>query len=167
MEHLSNLPQDKTQEILAVVNRFIELWHTKDAVKFGEIFTEDAEFTDIVNQIARGRNEIIDQHRFPFATVNKLAEFTISKAYMRYIAEGLVLVTGDWALTKAQSPAGAPLPDRNGVLQIICKQEPSGAWKISLVHNTDLSKVYQKMVNTEMRFYDPAEKKGPPANKPL
>lgn len=159
MEYLSSLPQNKTQEVLSVVNRFIKLWHTKDAVKFGEIFTSDAEFTDIVNQIARGKNEIIDQHGYPFTTVNKLAEFTISKVYLRSIADGLVLVTGDWALTKAQSPTGEPLPNRNGLLQMICKQEPSGEWKISLVHNTDLSKVYQKMMNTEMRFYDSTGKK--------
>src|SRR6218665_3319616 len=148
MKYLSSLSQETTDAAIAVVNDFIQKWHTKDAEKFGTIFTADAEFTDIVNQIARGRQEIIAQHRFPFATVNKVAEFKISQVYMRQIDENLILVTGDWTLEKAQTPKGDPLPDRSGVIQMMLKKEAEN-WKISLVHNTDLTKIYQNMVNTE------------------
>lgn len=152
MKYLSSLPENTAIEILSQVDGFVKAWHTKNAETFGQVFTEDAEFTDIVNQIARGRDQIISQHHFPFATVNKSAIFVIDNLYMRSISDGLVLVTGEWKLTGALTPKGDPIPDRNGVLQIICRGENTG-WKISLVHNTDMSQVYSKMVETHLRFY--------------
>ncbi|MGE4345842.1 MAG: SgcJ/EcaC family oxidoreductase [Flavobacteriaceae bacterium] len=152
MKYLSSLPESETKAILGLVDLFISTWHSKNAEQFGTVFTDDAEFTDIVNQIARGKNEIIDQHRFPFSTVNKQAVFIISDLYMRAIADNLIMVTGSWVLEKATTPKGDPVPDRNGILQIICRKE-NDVWKISLVHNTDISKVYQGMVDTSLRFY--------------
>lgn len=152
MKYLSSLPETETKAMLELIDSFISRWHSKNAELFGTVFTDDAEFIDIVNQIARGKKEIIDQHRFPFSTVNKQAVFIMLDLYMRAIANNLIMVTGSWILEKASTPKGNPVPDRNGVLQMICRKE-NGVWRISMVHNTDISKVYQGMIDTSLRFY--------------
>ena len=47
MNHLSRLPEGLSESIVALVESFVARWNDKDAEIFGEIFTDDAEFTDI------------------------------------------------------------------------------------------------------------------------
>nr|WKN37751.1 SgcJ/EcaC family oxidoreductase [Tunicatimonas sp. TK19036] len=152
MKHLSTLPDDVTKELTSLVNQFVTIWNSKDAELFGSLFTDDAEFTDIVGQIARSKSEIIEQHRFPFEVTNKIAVLRMDDLYLRAIAPALAMVTGYWTNENSTSPQGKVLLKRSGVIQIICKQDHD-QWKISLVHNTDHSQVFKEMVNTELRFF--------------
>lgn len=154
MKSISGLPEKITNEIIDLLNEFVINWNGKNLEHFGTVFTDDAEYIDIVGQIAIGKSAIIDQHRFPFEVVNKIAVFSLDNLYMRAIAQHLILITGNWVCENSTTPRGDILPVRTGVIQVICRNE-NGTWKISLVHNTDLSQVYNGIINTELRFYAP------------
>ncbi|SDL30499.1 conserved hypothetical protein [Catalinimonas alkaloidigena] len=153
MKHLSTLPHPETEALLALMDQFVTLWNRKDPAQFGTLFTEEAEFVDIVGQIARGRDAIVAQHRFPFAVVNKLAVLRLHELYMRPLAPHLVLISAHWVLNGSTTPDGKPLPPRAGVLQVICRCE-QGDWQITLVHNTDTSGVPKGVPTTELRFFE-------------
>jgi uncharacterized protein (TIGR02246 family) len=152
MKTISRLSSEITTEIVSLLNDFVTKWNTKDLERFGTVFTDDAEYIDITGQIAVGKRDILEQHRFPFEVVNKRAVFGLDNIYIRAIAPTLILVTGNWVCENSTTPKGDLLPVRSGVIQVICRKEVP-QWKISLVHNTDLSQVYTGIVNTELRFH--------------
>ena len=152
MKNISRLTIETTKAIISLLNEFVTKWNSKDLQLFGTVFTDDAEYIDIVGQIAIGKNDVIEQHRFPFEVVNKIAVFSLDNLYLRAISQNLILVTGNWVCENSTAPKGDLLPVRSGVIQVICRSE-NNEWKISLVHNTDLSQVYSGIVNTELRFH--------------
>lgn len=152
MKNISRLTSETTNEIISLLNDFVTKWNSKNLELFSTVFTDDAEYIDIVGQIAIGKNDLIEQHRFPFEVVNKIAIFSLDNLYIRSVAENLILVTGNWVCENSTTPKGDILPIRSGVIQVICRNE-NNEWKISLVHNTDLSQVYSGIVNTELRFH--------------
>lgn len=152
MKNISRLGSETTNEIISLLNDFVTKWNSKNLELFSTVFTDDAEYIDIVGQIAIGKNDLIEQHRFPFEVVNKIAIFSLDNLYIRSVAENLILVTGNWVCENSTTPKGDILPIRSGVIQVICRNE-NNEWKISLVHNTDLSQVYSGIVNTELRFH--------------
>lgn len=152
MKNISRLTSETTNEIISLLNDFVTKWNSKNLELFSTVFTDDAEYIDIVGQIAIGKNDLIEQHRFPFEVVNKIAIFSLDNLYIRSVTENLILVTGNWVCENSTTPKGDILPIRSGVIQVICRNE-NNEWKISLVHNTDLSQVYSGIVNTELRFH--------------
>lgn len=151
MKNISTIPAETNNRILTLLNQFVINWNSKNVELFGSLFTEDAEYIDIVGQIAVGKNDVIEQHRFPFEVVNKIAVFTMDDLYIRTIADNLVMVTGNWVCENSTTPKGDILPFRKGVIQVICRNE-SNQWKIRLVHNTDLTQAYNKIVTNQLRF---------------
>ncbi|MDX2190871.1 MAG: hypothetical protein SFY32_13510 [Bacteroidota bacterium] len=152
MKNISRLTSETTNENISLLNDFVTKWNSKNLELFSTVFTDDAEYIDIVGQIAIGKNDLIEQHRFPFEVVNKIAIFSLDNLYIRSVAENHILVTGNWVCENSTTPKGDILPIRSGVIQVICRNE-NNEWKISLVHNTDLSQVYSGIVNTELRFH--------------
>lgn len=144
MKHISTLDQPETDEILLLLDTFVTLWNAKDPEQFGAIFTENAEYTDVVGQVATNRQAIIEQHRFPFAVVNKLAVFSILEAYIRPLNDDLIIVSGKWLTENSTTPTGQVLPPREGIIQIVCQRNEADLWLVRLVHNADSKPVYER-----------------------
>lgn len=143
MEIKSRLPEQLTDDIVSVIKDFISHWNQKDLEKFGKLFTEQAEFTDVVGQTAIGREAIIQQHVFPFQVVMKKAQFEMNDLYLRQLVDNIVMVSAMWKVVGSLTPTGAQLPDRSGVIQIILNKQSSD-WKILLVHNSDNALPYER-----------------------
>lgn len=144
MKYISHLSQTDTEQLLHLLERFVALWNAKDADAFGQVFTENAEYTDIVGQTALGRQALIEQHRYPFAVVNKVAVLAIQDLYVRPLSDALTLVTAHWSCEGSTTPTGQPLPTRHGVVQIVCQRDEVSTWLIRLVHNTDTNLMYER-----------------------
>jgi len=144
MKHTSTLNQAETEEVLALLNTFVSLWNAKAPEQFGLIFTENAEYTDVVGQVATNRQAIIEQHRFPFAVVNKLAVLALQDVYIRPLSDELTLATAQWSCENSMTPAGQVLPTRYGVVQLVCQRNEVYGWLIRLVHNTDTNLMYER-----------------------
>lgn len=138
----SFLEEQATASIVAVVNLFLKTWNEKDVNAFGNCFTSDAEFTDVVGQTAIGKEAVMKQHEFPFKVVLKDASLEMNDLLIRNLSDDLVLVSTKWKVEGSQTPDGRKLPVRNGVMQVVCKKEGAD-WKIRLVHNSDNNLLYE------------------------
>lgn len=154
MKHLSVVSSSDTEEILNIIEQFQSTWSKKDISGMMSLFTEDAEFTDIVGQIAKGKDTVKLMHEQVFQHVMKGAVLNIYSVYMREVGNGLILVTGKWNTEKHEDLEGKEMPLREGVIQFMCKKQSASAWKISLVYNTDMSKMYTREINTDFRFFE-------------
>lgn len=65
----------------------IARWNAKDATAFSEALAEDATFTDVIGQTARGRGAIATQHEFPFTRNMRLAVLTADSVDVRPLGE--------------------------------------------------------------------------------
>ncbi len=143
MELTSRLSVEATRQIEEKLTAFVDAWNAKDLTRFGSLFAENAEFTDVVGQTAIGKEAIIEQHVFPFQRVMKQATLELKEGYARRLTDDLVIVSAKWKVTGSLTPDGKPLPDRNGVLQIIFRKEMA-EYPILLVHNADNALPYDR-----------------------
>ncbi|OJJ16073.1 hypothetical protein BKI52_35480 [marine bacterium AO1-C] len=139
----SQLEDQTTQAIQAILDRFVTVWNQKEVEAFGELFTKNAEFIDVVGQVALGKAAIKQQHEFPFTVVMKQAVLELKNLYARALKADLVMVSGNWKVEGSLTPDGKPLPTRNGVIQFVLELLDN-QWKILLVHNSDNALPYDR-----------------------
>jgi len=135
-------PQD-TEAIEATIESFVSTWNNKNPEAFGTLFTEDAEFTDVIGQTAIGKEAIIRQHVFPIESVMKKATLEMKDAYARAISDTFAVVSALWKVEGSMTPDQRPLPTRHGVVQIILERNGDG-FLIKLVHNSDNALPYER-----------------------
>lgn len=141
MNYTTKLNEKKTNEILNLLKNFRTCWNDKDLTKFGAFFTNDAEYTDVTGQSAYGIAAIIEQHKYPFNTVNKHAIFTIDKLTIRSLSDNLSIISGLWTTTGSLTIDGNSLPDRKGVIHFITEYKDNNLL-LKLVYNSDLENVF-------------------------
>ena len=117
-------------------------------------FTSDAEFTDIMGQVAQGKEKIEAMHQFVFSKFMRDAVLEQETLYMREIAPNTVLCTLKWRTTGHTNPANQPLPPRSGLMQVIVS-ELDQQWAITLVHNLDFTHLYNNIEDYTMQPFGP------------
>lgn len=152
MKYLSAIPETETAEVAQLIEQFQNTWNSKSVPAMADLFTEDAEFTDIMGQIARGIEQINKMHEFIFQKMMKAAVLEVDDLYIRNIGEHLLLVTGKWTTEGHTDFSGNTLPKRGGVIQIICRTTDNNNRKISLVYNTDLTQSYVESARHKLKF---------------
>lgn len=152
MDIKSKVCEKSTHNISILLDKFVTFWNEKNIDCFADLFTDNAEFTDIMGQVAIGKEEIKEQHKFPFAVTMKKAVLKLNGIYARALSESLVIVTAKWQTEQNLMPDGSKAPNREGVIQIIANKLKDG-YKIVLVHNTDLSKTYDQMPAAKGKFH--------------
>ena len=78
----SNNDNDSTSSnnnalIQNLVDIFRDAFNSHDPKMLGSLLTEDGEWTDVIGHTMIGRNEIEDQHVYPFTTVLKEARLDV------------------------------------------------------------------------------------------
>jgi len=128
---------DAIAEVTKVVQAFAQCWNRHDMDAFAELFSEDAEFVNVVGLWWKGRAEIKAAHEFTHQTIFKNSRLTIAEVSTRFPAPGIAIARCRWNLEGHVTPTGTPLPERNGVLLNVLRQE-SGGWSIIDAQNTDI-----------------------------
>ena len=136
---------DSPATSLAVIADMTARWNAKDAAAFADLFTDDADFTDVIGQTARGKLAIAAQHRFPFTRNMRDAVLTVDETQLRALSPDIHVALLRWTTTKNLSLDGAPAPDRRGNMHIVL-QRTGGAWRIASVLNQDPMGTYGKQV---------------------
>lgn len=124
-------------EVTRVVESFAECWNRHDMNAFAELFSPDAEFVNVVGLWWKGRAEIKAAHEFTHQTLFKDSRLTIAEVFTRFPAPQIAIARCRWKLEGHVTPDGAPLPERNGVLLNVLRQE-GGRWFIIDSQNTDI-----------------------------
>lgn len=123
--------------IKKVLTDFTDAWNKHDAKAFANIFSEDADFTNVAGKSARGRNEIEKHHEPGFKTKWMNSHQKITQSKTRFIKPDVAAVDAWWELTGIKGPEGQDMPPRKGLLNFIMTKG-DGKWLITVMHNMDL-----------------------------
>jgi uncharacterized protein (TIGR02246 family) len=125
------------QAIRKVVADFTEAWNKHDAHAFSMVFSEDADFTNVVGKGTKGRAEIEKFHAPGFATSFKNSHLESDGIRIRFIKPDVAAVDVVWEMTGAMGADGKPRPLRKGLLNVIMTKD-NNSWLITVMHNMDL-----------------------------
>ena len=125
------------------MEKFTIAWNRHDAKEFAELFVDDGEWTDVLGQHIKGKQQIEKLHKYPFKSVLKDATLIIISIRNRFITKDIFAIDVEWKTTGNKTPDGKPIPDRNGLLDLVVTLE-GGSTRITLGHNVDYRTAYSR-----------------------
>lgn len=125
----------KPDEIPAL---FVEAWIARDADMLASLFTEDAEFVNVVGLWWHNRGDIRRAHAYGFEKIFGDSGLVIRKMKVKYLTDEIAVVHARMRL-KNQTPKGnVKTPSlRQNVFSFVV-QKFNGSWKCVSAHNTDI-----------------------------
>ncbi len=130
-------------KINTLIERFTNVWNKHDPKEFAELFVDDGEWTDVLGQHVKGKEQIKKLHEYPFNTVLKDATLTVISVRSRSIRDDIVAIDVEWKTTGNKTPDGKSIPNRNGLLDLIVTLQGDST-KIILGHNVDYTTAYSR-----------------------
>lgn len=128
----------KYEELIKkVLTDFTDAWNKHDAKAFSNVFSEDADFTNVRGTSAHGRSEVEKFHAPRFITTFKDSYQKITQSKIRFIKPDVAAVDAWWEMTGMKNPEGQDMPGRKGLLNFIITKN-SNTWLITVMHNMDL-----------------------------
>jgi uncharacterized protein (TIGR02246 family) len=125
------------QAIHGVMDSFMDAWNHHDSKAWTALFTEDADFTNVFGVSASGRPDIEQFHANVFATIFKDSHQKYTGIKIRFIRPDVAAVDVHWEMTGSTSPAGDPVPLRQGLLNFTMTKSHD-QWQIVVMHNMNL-----------------------------
>ncbi|WP_245513412.1 MULTISPECIES: SgcJ/EcaC family oxidoreductase [unclassified Mesorhizobium] len=116
---------------------FADAWNRHDMGDLAALFSEDANFVNVVGVWWKSRSEIEGAHRATHETMFRESRLDGDVSSVVELAPDLRSVHYTWTLTGASAPDGSPAGTRQGILLLIVKKEQSG-WQIKVAQNTDI-----------------------------
>jgi uncharacterized protein (TIGR02246 family) len=126
------------QAIRSVMDSFMDAWNHHDAKAWTAVFTDDADFTNVLGVSASGRSDIEQFHANVFATIFKDSHQKYTGIKIRFIRPDVAAVDVHWEMTGSTSPAGDPVPLRQGLLNFTMTKNHD-IWQIVVMHNMNLA----------------------------
>lgn len=122
----------RDRDVTALIGRFVATWNAKDIPALGALFAEDADFVDVIGNLAEGRREIERLHRYPFASIQKDATLSEVSLTSRVLAEDIVFGDYRWKCTGSVGRDGEPLPVQLGNISFVMKAAGESAQFITV-----------------------------------
>lgn len=138
----------------AVAEAFRTAWNNADADALTAVFTEDADFVNVVGFWWRGHKQIRHNHVIGFRDMFPDTTMVFEKTRVRMLADSRVAVVhARWIMTGQRvpdsTPGSPPAGPRRGVFIFVCAQQEDGRWLAVSGHNTDIINGVQTHLVTE------------------
>jgi uncharacterized protein (TIGR02246 family) len=121
----------------AVAAAMVDDWNRHDMKKFAALFTEDAQFVNVIGLWWRGRSEIQKQHEALHATRMRNSHLVSIETSVQLLRPDVAVVHTRWQLTGDTGIDGVTLPMRQGVMSLVIVRTGKG-WRIASAQNTDV-----------------------------
>ena len=133
-------PVDSTErkQVSKTIAAFAATWNKHDVQAFSNIFSEDADFTNVVGMGGHGRTEVENFYAKPFTTWFKNSHFSMVKEKIRFIKPDVAAVDAWWEMSGTVNSEGKPNSLRKGLLNFIMTKQ-GDQWFITVMHNLDLA----------------------------
>jgi uncharacterized protein (TIGR02246 family) len=125
----------EASEVRGRVEAFCAAFNAKDARAFAALFSDDAEFVNIVGMWWRGRAAIEEGHARMFATVLARSTLAIDAIETKAISGDVALAVVRWSRGVLPGVDPLTLPPQDGVLTFVLRREADAVRFVS-VHNT-------------------------------
>jgi len=123
--------------IEAIAKRHQQSWNTHDQSAFESLFTEDADFVNVLGQRAHGRSQIGADFGNIHRTFMRNTEITMEPPLVRAIGDHTAIAHIRWTMTGMERVPGWNVPDVRHGLLIYVAVERNGEWKITALQNTE------------------------------
>jgi uncharacterized protein (TIGR02246 family) len=120
-----------------VATAFADAWNRHDISSFAELFTQDANFVNVVGMWWKNRDEIEGAHRATHDTIFRNSRLEGKVSSVVELAADIASVHYTWTLTGASAPDGSQAGTREGILLLIVQKGQSG-WLVRVAQNTDI-----------------------------
>ncbi len=137
---------DSKSQVLAVIAEIVARFNAKDEAAFVEIFTEDADFTNVIGETAHGKTAIEVMHRFPFRQNMRHATLSAENVDVRFLGDDVAVALVKWVSTQNLSLDGTKAPDRKGNMMVVVRRSGAGPFLVVSVLNQDPLGIYGKQV---------------------
>lgn len=124
------------QEPGEVAGRFAHAWNRADAAALAALFTEDADFVNVVGLWWEDRERIRQAHDYGFRKIFGHSQMRVQRTKVRRLAESAAVVHVEWSLTGQTSQDGTEPRERAGVFSFVLHRGDAG-WLAVAAHNTD------------------------------
>ncbi|MDG5471296.1 SgcJ/EcaC family oxidoreductase [Jeotgalibacillus sp. ET6] len=132
------------QTIENVIKSLMNAWDAKNPKAFAEVFTKDAIFTNVLGDVAEGKEAIEQMHIFPFSGPLKDAHQTYVVTHIKWLSSDSAIADLRWEGFNQKIPGtDQVLPPRKGLINLAITFE-DGKWKIAAGYNTDYTATYQR-----------------------
>ena len=126
---------DRPQDI---AHAFASAWNRADADALAALFTEDADFVNVVGLWWTRREQIRHNHAFGFAHIFPGSTMTMDRLRMRRLGDDVAVVHAQWCVQGQTDPDRSPAGDRRGVFSFVTARCPDGTWLAVSAQNTDI-----------------------------
>jgi uncharacterized protein (TIGR02246 family) len=116
----------------------MDAWNRHDAHAVAELFSEDADFTNVRGTHVRGRTAV-EAFLVPiFAGAFKESHLKGGLRSLRFLMPDVAMADIDWEMTGATTPKGLARPPHKGLLDWALTKT-RGQWLITVMHNADFA----------------------------
>jgi uncharacterized protein (TIGR02246 family) len=130
-----------TAAIEAIIQKHVQAWNTHNRQAFESLFTEDADFVNVIGQRAIGREQIGADFEYIHQRFMRNTQLKIRDWDARFVAASVAVVRIRWEMTGMEQVPGWKTPDvRHGLISYVVV-ERNGAWKVTAVQNTDIQDI--------------------------
>jgi uncharacterized protein (TIGR02246 family) len=136
------IPQADEVAIKDVIVSLRSYWNRHDMQAFSQLFTQDADFVNVIGAWWKGRPEIRQAHEDSHATMFKDSTLSILETSVRFLKPDVAVARTRWELVGMISPQGEMVPPRNGIWTNVLVKE-DGRWAIVASQNTDIVPIEQ------------------------
>jgi uncharacterized protein (TIGR02246 family) len=121
----------------SVAMGLVDDWNKHDMKSFAQLFTEDADFVNVIGLWWHGRPEIQKEHEALHATRMKNSYLIATETAARVLSQDVVIIHVRWQLTGDTGIHGVVLPTRQGILSFVTVRTKD-KWLIASAQNTDI-----------------------------
>lgn len=132
------LHQTYLQQPEELPEKWVDAWNRRDAEALANLFTEDAEFVNVVGLWWHNRKDIWKAHDYGLRVIFNDSTLELRKTTCKYIGNGAAVVHARMKLS-GQSQHGdvtSPL-DRKNIFSFVIEKKEQG-WVCVSAHNTDV-----------------------------
>jgi uncharacterized protein (TIGR02246 family) len=127
----------QSEAVRAVAAAFADDWNRHDMKKFADLFTEDAQFVNVIGLWWHSRAEIKEQHEALHATRMRNSHLVETETAVHLLRPDVAVVHIRWELTGDTGIDGATLPMRRGIMSLVTVKSEH-MWHIASAQNTDV-----------------------------
>jgi uncharacterized protein (TIGR02246 family) len=133
-------PPERAAELAAVQGvgaALVDDWNRHDMKSFGSLFTEDAQFVNVIGLWWHSRAEIQKAHEALHATRMRMSHLVVTQSVVHLLTPEVAVLLEQWQLTGDTGIDGVALPARRGVMSLVTVKA-GGQWRIASAQNTDI-----------------------------
>jgi uncharacterized protein (TIGR02246 family) len=140
---------DDDKAIREVIRGIEDSWNAHDMKAYGKLFSEDAEFINVVGMHWRGRKDIVAAHTAFHETSFKNHNIKTDTVDIRSLGERHAIAVVTTTNDSFKTPGGQVIPKRQNRQTYVMTKGPDG-WKIAHGHNVP--------VDPDAAQFDPVNK---------